>query len=63
MNDAQLLRYSRHILLDEMGVEAQERLLAATVLVVGASYSGTELAVQLRALADSAAKQMGTPEA
>ena len=27
--------------------------------VVGASYSGTELAVQLRALADSAAKQMG----
>ena len=29
-----------------------------TVVVVGASYSGTELAVQLRALADSAAKQM-----
>ncbi|OBG86574.1 NADH dehydrogenase [Mycobacterium sp. E136] len=30
-----------------------------TIVVVGASYSGTELAVQLRALADSAAKQMG----
>ena len=30
-----------------------------TVVVVGASYSGTELAIQLRALADSAAKQMG----
>ena len=30
-----------------------------TVVVVGASYSGTELAVQLRALADSAANQMG----
>lgn len=30
-----------------------------TVVVVGASYSGTELAVQLRALADSAAKQVG----
>ncbi len=29
-----------------------------TVVVVGASYSGTELAVQLRALADSAARQM-----
>jgi NADH dehydrogenase len=29
-----------------------------TIVVVGASYSGTELAVQLRALADSAAKQM-----
>lgn len=30
-----------------------------TIVVVGASYSGTELAAQLRALADSAAKQMG----
>ncbi|KUI15462.1 NADH dehydrogenase [Mycobacterium lehmannii] len=30
-----------------------------TIVVVGASYSGTELAVQLRALADSAANQMG----
>jgi NADH dehydrogenase len=30
-----------------------------TIVVVGASYSGTELAVQLRALADSAARQMG----
>ena len=30
-----------------------------TVVVVGASYSGTELALQLRALADSAAKQIG----
>lgn len=30
-----------------------------TVVVVGASYSGTELVVQLRALADAAAKQMG----
>ncbi|WP_319434420.1 NAD(P)/FAD-dependent oxidoreductase [Mycobacterium sp. RTGN5] len=30
-----------------------------TILVVGASYSGTELVAQLRALADAAAKQMG----
>lgn len=30
-----------------------------TVVIVGASYSGTELAVQLRALADSAARQLG----
>lgn len=30
-----------------------------TIVVVGASYSGTELTVQLRALADAAAKQMG----
>jgi NADH:quinone reductase (non-electrogenic) len=39
---------------DDAGRAAARR----TVVVVGASYSGTELAVQLRALADSAAKQM-----
>ena len=36
MNDEQLLRYARHILLDELGIEGQERLLAARVLIVGA---------------------------
>jgi NADH dehydrogenase len=40
---------------DDAGRAAARR----TVVVVGASYSGTELAVQLRALADSAANQMG----
>jgi NADH dehydrogenase len=30
-----------------------------TIVIVGASYSGTELAAQLRALADAAARQMG----
>lgn len=40
---------------DDAGRAAARR----TVVVVGASYSGTELALQLRALADSAAKQMG----
>src|SRR6478736_6207320 len=39
---------------DDPGRTAARR----TIVVVGASYSGTELAVQLRALADSAAKQM-----
>jgi molybdopterin/thiamine biosynthesis adenylyltransferase len=33
MNDQQLLRYSRHILLDEIGIEGQARLLAARVRV------------------------------
>jgi adenylyltransferase/sulfurtransferase len=47
MNDQQLLRYSRHILLDEMGIEAQERLLAATVLVVGAGGLGSPAAMYL----------------
>ena len=36
MNDDQLLRYSRHILLPEIGIEGQERLLAARALVIGA---------------------------
>lgn len=42
-------------------IEADEQRAQArrTIVVVGASYSGTELAAQLRALADSAAKQMG----
>ena len=42
-------------------IEADPAVAAArrTVLVVGASYSGTELIAQLRALADAAAKQLG----
>jgi len=40
MNDDQLLRYSRHILLDELGIEGQERLLAAHALVIGAGGLG-----------------------
>jgi NADH:ubiquinone reductase (H+-translocating) len=40
---------------DDPGLAAARR----TIVVVGASYSGTELAVQLRALADAAADQMG----
>ena len=40
MNDQQLLRFSRHILLDEIGIEGQEKLLAAHVLVVGCGGLG-----------------------
>ncbi|UOP05043.1 HesA/MoeB/ThiF family protein [Conchiformibius kuhniae] len=40
MNDNQLLRYSRHILLDEIGIGGQEKLLSATVLVVGCGGLG-----------------------
>jgi NADH:ubiquinone reductase (H+-translocating) len=42
-------------------IDDDEQRAAArrTIVVVGASYSGTELVAQLRALADSAAKQMG----
>ena len=49
MNDEQLLRYSRHILLPEIGVEGQEKLLAARVLVVGAGGLGSPAAYYLAA--------------
>ena len=41
MDDTQRLRYSRHLLLNEFGEEAQERLLAARALVVGAGGLGS----------------------
>ena len=41
MDDNQLLRYSRHILLKEFGVEAQDKLLASSALVVGAGGLGS----------------------
>ena len=47
MNDQQLLRYSRHILLDDIGIEAQERLLASSALVVGAGGLGSPAALYL----------------
>ena len=47
MNDQQLLRYSRHILLDELGIEGQQRLLAAHALVIGAGGLGSPVALYL----------------
>ena len=47
--DAQLLRYSRHILLDEFGIEGQQRLLAAHAVVVGAGGLGSPVALYLAA--------------
>ncbi|MDP3670633.1 MAG: HesA/MoeB/ThiF family protein [Telluria sp.] len=47
MNDDQLLRYSRHILLDEIGIEGQARLLAASALVIGAGGLGSPAALYL----------------
>ncbi|MBL8517082.1 MAG: molybdopterin-synthase adenylyltransferase MoeB [Betaproteobacteria bacterium] len=41
MNDRQLLRYGRHLLLNEFGIEGQEKLLASRVLVVGAGGLGS----------------------
>ncbi|HFD80188.1 MAG TPA: molybdopterin-synthase adenylyltransferase MoeB [Gammaproteobacteria bacterium] len=49
MNDDQLLRYSRQILLPDIGVEGQQRLLDAHVLVVGAGGLGSPAALYLAA--------------
>ena len=47
MTDEQLLRYSRHILLDELGIEGQQRLLAAHALIIGAGGLGSPVALYL----------------
>lgn len=47
MNDDQLLRYSRHILLPQLGIEGQEKILAARALIVGAGGLGSPAALYL----------------
>lgn len=49
MDDQQLLRYSRHILLPEIGVEGQQRLLDAHALIIGAGGLGCSAALFLAA--------------
>ena len=49
MNDEQLLRYSRQIMLPEMDIEGQEKLLAARVLIVGLGGLGSPVALYLAA--------------
>ena len=49
MTDEQLLRYSRHILLPQIGVEGQARIVAARALIVGAGGLGSPAAYYLAA--------------
>ncbi|MEO6824643.1 MAG: HesA/MoeB/ThiF family protein [Nitrosospira sp.] len=49
MNDNQLLRYSRHILLPQIGIEGQETLLRSHVLIIGAGGLGSPVAMYLAA--------------
>jgi Dinucleotide-utilizing enzymes involved in molybdopterin and thiamine biosynthesis family 2 len=49
MNDNQLLRYSRHILLPQIGYEGQEKLINSHALIVGAGGLGSPVALYLAA--------------
>lgn len=49
MNDQQLLRYGRHILLPEIGIEGQQKLLDATALIIGVGGLGSPAALYLAA--------------
>ena len=55
LTDEQFHRYARHLILDEVGEEGQERLLASRVLVIGVA----DLAA---AAALFAAAGVGTPD-
>ena len=47
MNDEQLLRYSRHILLDPIGIDGQIRIRESRLLIVGAGGLGSPAALYL----------------
>lgn len=49
MNDEQLLRYSRHLLLEEIDITGQEKLLNSHVLIIGAGGLGSAAAPYLAA--------------
>ena len=47
MDDTQLLRYSRHILLNELGIDGQEKLLTSHALIIGAGGLGSPVSLYL----------------
>ncbi|MBI5555157.1 MAG: molybdopterin-synthase adenylyltransferase MoeB [Elusimicrobia bacterium] len=49
MNDAQLERFSRHIILKEVGIEGQEKIIQGKILIIGAGGLGAPAALYLAA--------------
>ena len=49
MDDHQLLQFSRHIMLPDFDVEGQEKLLRASILLIGAGGLGSPIALYLAA--------------
>ena len=49
LTDAQLLRYSRHILLDEFGIDGQTRVSSSHALIIGVGGLGSPVALYLAA--------------
>ena len=46
LNNAEIARYSRHLILDEVGMEGQQKLKAAKVLCVGTGGLGSPTLIQ-----------------
>ncbi|MBA3051477.1 ThiF family adenylyltransferase, partial [bacterium] len=49
LNDEQLERYSRHIILKDIGIEGQEKILSGKVLIIGAGGLGAPVGMYLAA--------------
>src|SRR4030066_154400 len=49
LNHEEILRYSRHLLIPEVGLEGQRKLKAASVLVIGAGGLGSPVSLYLAA--------------
>ena len=49
MNDEQMLRYARHLMLDEVGFEGQQQLTQSRVLILGLGGLGSPVAMYLAA--------------
>ena len=50
LTDEQILRYSRHLIMPEVGMVGQEKLVNASVLLIGAGGLGSPLAMYLSAV-------------